>query len=73
MKHHRLNKILRRLFCTLPFFSLSRLLVADDSATAGRQRMVADQIERRGVRNLEGAWRMSSTRSRCCPHRAGMT
>ena len=45
------NKFLASLFCALPFVTFSRLLVADDPASVERQRMVADQIERRGVRN----------------------
>jgi protein-L-isoaspartate(D-aspartate) O-methyltransferase len=38
-------------FCAILAFSMTTLLVADDPVTLQRERMVADQVESRGVRN----------------------
>lgn len=53
MKNCWLDSSFRGAFCAIPAFSMATLLVADGPVTLQRERMVADQIESRGVRNPE--------------------
>ena len=61
MKDCRLDALLRFAFCALPVLYMSALLVADDPVILQRERMVADQIENRGIRNPDVLQVMRST------------
>jgi len=50
-------------FCAILALPLTTLLIADDPVTLQRERMVADQIESRGVRNPDVLRAMRSTPS----------
>src|SRR5579872_1524836 len=50
MKEYRYSSSVM-MFCTLLAMLMMKPLVADDSTTLQRERMVAEQIESRGIRN----------------------
>lgn len=53
MKAGRHDSSFRLAFCAIPAVPMTTLLVADDPLTLHRERMVAEQIESRGVCNPE--------------------
>jgi protein-L-isoaspartate(D-aspartate) O-methyltransferase len=61
MKHRWHDSSFPVAFCAILVFSMTTLLVADDPVTLQRERMVADQIESRGVRNPDVLRAMRAT------------
>ena len=61
MKHGRHESSFPLALCAILVFSMTTLLVADDPVTSQRERMVADQIESRGIRNPDILRVMRST------------